>query len=62
MTYGQANNDLAWVLKQRALGILGVITDDPATMVRGTDELEDPAGGSPTSVTSQMTELNLIEG
>ena len=30
MTYGELNNDPAWVRQQRALGVLGVIVDDVA--------------------------------
>ena len=47
MTYGLANNDSAWVLEQKAAGILGVIADDVQTIVQCVRE--DFCGGSPAS-------------
>jgi hypothetical protein len=46
MTYGPKNNEPAWVLQQRAMGIHGVIVDDVASIV---DSMSEAAGGSPVS-------------
>ena len=35
MTYGSSNDDVEWVLKQRELGINGVIVDDVEAVVAG---------------------------